>query len=390
MKTNTVNLAKLLSVSIDCAQRAATIIRNVWFSKDLGICQKAPNDIYTRADVEVQQMLIGALLNIWPNLPIVAEENCVEPFCSFEPNQNLLTHIEFEFPNELKELPINEICIFIDPLDATKEFTQGNLSAVLTMIGISLNGRPIAGVINQPFAELEKSDSTGSLVWGIVGWGIIGIEHFYKENISYYIGELTNFNNNNNNNNNNQSIILTTTRSNWSPIVQQLVNKISPDLILKAGGAGYKLLLVVCGIANVYAMPGASTCKWDTCASEALALAAGAILTDISGVCYVYTQNCSNVNQNGVVVSKNLDIHVQIISKLNLNQCQSPTIKKQLPLLINTTKIDSNNENNNNNNNNSNDTIIDNNSLSSNNDNSILNWQQTGILRVPLSTLSKC
>jgi 3'(2'), 5'-bisphosphate nucleotidase len=38
-----------------------------------------------------------------------------------------------------------------DPLDGTKEFTEGVLDAVTVLIGISVGGRACAGVIHQPF-----------------------------------------------------------------------------------------------------------------------------------------------------------------------------------------------------------------------------------------------
>jgi hypothetical protein len=43
------------------------------------------------------------------------------------------------------------VCVFVDPLDGTKEFVDGRLSAVQTLIGVSVYGRAVAGVMGLPF-----------------------------------------------------------------------------------------------------------------------------------------------------------------------------------------------------------------------------------------------
>ncbi len=69
--------------------------------------------------------------------------------------------------------------VWVDPLDGTKEYTQGKEVAheVTVLIGVSWNGKPIAGVLNQPFyqdASTKSSDNyTGRVLWGIVGLGNI-------------------------------------------------------------------------------------------------------------------------------------------------------------------------------------------------------------------------
>ena len=44
--------------------------------------------------------------------------------------------------------------LWIDPIDATSAFDQ-DLKQITTMIGISIKGRPKAGVIHVPFHSLE-------------------------------------------------------------------------------------------------------------------------------------------------------------------------------------------------------------------------------------------
>ena len=60
------------------------------------------------------------------------------------PNSGLL---DDAWPAELDNMvPIGELCVWVDPLDGTREFTSGNYEFVSTLVGISRGGRPIAGV----------------------------------------------------------------------------------------------------------------------------------------------------------------------------------------------------------------------------------------------------
>ena len=44
----------------------------------------------------------------------------------------------------------------MDPLDGTKEYTEGFLDHVTVLIGIAVGKRAVAGVINQPFFNYEN------------------------------------------------------------------------------------------------------------------------------------------------------------------------------------------------------------------------------------------
>ena len=62
--------------------------------------------------------------------------------------------------------------VWVDPLDGTKEFTQGLLDHVTVLIGLSWQGKSIGGVIHQPYFNYQKEGvELGRTLWGLVGLG---------------------------------------------------------------------------------------------------------------------------------------------------------------------------------------------------------------------------
>ena len=69
---------------------------------------------------------------------MIGEEECeIPPFTYTRKNPKIeITKI----PHNFQKVDLKDICVFIDPLDGTKEFTVGNLEGVITLIGISYRG----------------------------------------------------------------------------------------------------------------------------------------------------------------------------------------------------------------------------------------------------------
>lgn len=63
---------------------------------------------------------------------------------------------EMAVPDEYKACTVDQFTIWVDPLDGTKEYTEGFLDHVTVLIGIAVGKRAVAGVINQPFFNYEN------------------------------------------------------------------------------------------------------------------------------------------------------------------------------------------------------------------------------------------
>ena len=108
------------------------------------------------------------LLKTFPNLNVISEEDDPEPvdMDSIE----LAREDDVEVDKIISDgddilVPIDEVDVWIDPLDATQEYTENLLQYVTTMVCIAIHGQPIVGVIHKPFE--------GKTAWGWAGPGFL-------------------------------------------------------------------------------------------------------------------------------------------------------------------------------------------------------------------------
>ena len=91
---------------------------------------------------------------------------------------------------------------------------------VTVLVGLAVKGRPIAGVIHQPYYNYKSGNILGRTIWGLVGVGVGG---FDPQNAP------------------SDKFIATTTRSHSDGTVQKALEALNPDEIIRVGGAGNKV-----------------------------------------------------------------------------------------------------------------------------------------------------
>ena len=62
-----------------------------------------------------------------------------------------MERVSFSAPDHLSNLTWNDLCVFVDPLDGTKQFCLANFHAVNVLIGVVCKGVPSVGVIHEPW-----------------------------------------------------------------------------------------------------------------------------------------------------------------------------------------------------------------------------------------------
>lgn len=291
---------RIVASSIAAANKAGKIVRDVMNKGDLGIIDKGKNDLQTEGDRSAQRCILASISKQFPGVTIIGEEetdSCEVPadWIVTESDEHVL---KLDCPEEYQSATESDIVVWVDPLDGTAEYTQGFLDHVTILIGIAVRNRAVGGVIHQPFYSSGDSEKLGRTLWGIVGAGVGGFTPAHVPD---------------------GKRIITTTRSHLTPTVQAAVDAINPDQVLKVGGAGHKVLLLLEGKANAYMYPTPGTKRWDTCAPEAVLHAMGGKLTDMYGNFYSYAKDTPVANSDGVLATAKADDHkyyLQVISSV--------------------------------------------------------------------------
>nr|XP_018910112.1 PREDICTED: 3'(2'),5'-bisphosphate nucleotidase 1 [Bemisia tabaci] len=278
-------ILRIVASSVSVAGQAGKIIRDVMKKGELGIIDKGVNDLQTEADRSAQNFIISTLTKQFPGVTIIGEE---EPSC-YEALDNVTADsdtsvLQATCPPDLVAVSEKDVVIWVDPLDGTSEYTKGLLDHVTVLIGIAVGQRAIAGVIHQPFHNFKLCDENkiGRTIWGLQGYGVAGFKPIPPPS---------------------NKRIITTTRSHFTPEIQETLDAMCPDELLRVGGAGHKVILLMEGKAHAYVFASPGCKRWDTCAPEAVLRAMGGELTDMHGATYDYSKDTPHANTRGVLAT---------------------------------------------------------------------------------------
>lgn len=269
-----------------------------------------PRSVVTQCDIDAQAKIVAGLRERWGDeLKIIGEEDDDESNGPLVPNASLFRNdilfdndeVDTVIPPDLdEEIPIDELVVFVDPLDGTREFVEGRLQNVACLIGIARNSRPIAGIIGVPFPDGDLS-SGAEIHYAVTDpMPTVGVCLGRAENEGC-AKELPN-----DKSDTPDFKILTGDSSN--PVLKKATNRarsiakgrVSHSII---GGTAAKLRLVATSTSPTIAILHFSTELWDTCAAEALLNSQGGKITDLFGTPLVHSPNRKFGNIFGVVAS---------------------------------------------------------------------------------------
>ena len=176
-------------------------------------------------------------------------------------------------------------------------YYAGLLEHVTVLVGISIAGRAVGGVIHQPY--IHPKDAVGRTIWGLKGMGVRGI--------TVSSGPLKR----------GQGLHVGASRPQYNRHLERITKPLNPANCLINGGCGYKMLLVLEGKIDTYIFPSKRSFKWDTCAGDGIIAAVGGVLTDIHGKDIDYSFVADRYeNETGFLVTLNRDLHRNIVSKV--------------------------------------------------------------------------
>ena len=213
------------------------------YSTDFEVRRKTDASPVTEADERAEAILLAALADIAPTIPVIAEEAVAEG-----------------------RIPTIRDCFWlVDPLDGTQEFISRNDEFTVNVALIEA-GEPTVGVVFAPALERLFAGSSGA--------GAFVEENGIRRNItprSPPSGGLT----------------VVISRSHNTPVALENFFQNTAIGELKNVGSSLKLCLIAAGEADLYPRFG-RTMEWDIAAGHAILAAAGGRVADINGQPLVY------------------------------------------------------------------------------------------------------
>ena len=178
----TIKVSELLAVSIHLAEAGGAKIVDIRKMADSeigqlakGLTKEGKSEYVTLGDQKSHEIITSGLKATWQNLRYRSEENDHE-IVKIPPPSRFDKEVQ-GLARRDEAVAISELTVWIDPLDATQEYTEGAtdpdlLKYVTVMLCIAVRGEPIAGVIHEPFTKDPITGKTGVTKWAWVGHGV--------------------------------------------------------------------------------------------------------------------------------------------------------------------------------------------------------------------------
>ncbi|XP_062844075.1 inositol monophosphatase 3 [Trichomycterus rosablanca] len=290
----TVDLRDLLALSIEAATQGGWEVKRIRMEdtleeKSKGKTKEGAVEKLTLGDLNSHRKMFYLIRNTYPYIQVNSEEHDNSDGEATVWTRNIPEEILTKIPVG-KEVPAESVTVWIDPLDATQEYTENLRKYVTTMVCVAVNGKPVVGVIHKPF--------TGFTAWGMVGAGanVAPRESYNAANPKVIVS-----------------------RSHAGKVkgfIQQAFGNNTE--IIPAGGAGYKVLALLDATDEEYEKADMYVHvtfikKWDICAGNAILNAVGGQMTTLKGEEIDYSG--SEKNPGGVLATASLD-HAAVVRKL--------------------------------------------------------------------------
>ncbi|CAH0693926.1 unnamed protein product [Spodoptera exigua] len=286
-KSDLINLKSLLKAAIQAAEMGGKKVLE-GNSHELNIKSKGKtlegvNDPVTDADYASHCAMYYSLKKTFEKLTVISEEHSKsDSGCE---NQQVID-VDKALPdnkmidNMYDELVyMKDVTVWIDPLDATKEYTEGLYQYVTTMVCVAIKGVPIIGVIHYPFLPRTY--------WG---W-------YTKKpsaNMPMVPHKLEN----------KEHPRVVISRSHPGKVEEIAKAAFGPKTTVStAAGAGYKVMEVVNGTYDVY-LHATAIKKWDLCAGDAIIKSVHGKMTTIKGDTIDYSANSNVKVSGGILVTR--------------------------------------------------------------------------------------
>ncbi|HEX4080549.1 MAG TPA: 3'(2'),5'-bisphosphate nucleotidase CysQ [Rhizomicrobium sp.] len=232
------------------AWRAGEILLRHYAAETVGERQKADHSPVTDADEEAEALILEELLEFWPGVPVIAEEQAASG----------------------RVAEIGSHFFLVDPLDGTKEFLSRNGEFTVN-IGEIVDGRPVRGVV---FAPAKGRLFAGEEASGAFELGTEpGVPPDFARLRPIAARRAPQ-----------EGLVAVASRSHRDAATDAYLAGYPVSQFVSAGSS-LKFCLVAAGEADIYPRLG-RTMEWDTAAAHAVLAAAGGSVTTVDGKPFLY------------------------------------------------------------------------------------------------------
>ncbi|QKF81079.1 3'(2'),5'-bisphosphate nucleotidase CysQ [Halarcobacter ebronensis] len=220
-----INIEDIKKIAIEAGKAVMEI-----YNEDFDVCYKEDSSPLTKADLQANEIICNSLYKLYPNIPIMSEEN---------------KQVDFEIRKNW------EYYFCIDPIDGTKEFIKKNDEFTIN-IALIEKSIPVLGVVYAP--------ALNDLYWAKEGEGA------FKNGIKLPIKI----------NKNKKSLLhVVSSRSHQTKQTQEFIDNLeTKEIVQISKGSSLKLCMVASGEADIYPKLG-PTMEWDTAAADAIVRESG-------------------------------------------------------------------------------------------------------------------
>jgi 3'-phosphoadenosine 5'-phosphosulfate (PAPS) 3'-phosphatase len=348
MSVQQVNLLDLAAASIAASLAAARPIREYsgQGEEKKNARFKLDGSVVTDADFAAQGCIVRALRKVKGDFIIVGEESPEEMQKHLQgedaaENDTIMKLAQVEvlnryngiegcplaegdFPETLPDAPsksdnaeilvdASRVRVFVDPLDGTKSYANGDYDAVTILIAVILDGKPHFGVITKPFGYKGHSSVLHRKCVTLYGGDLL--QHVYFAGVQEACVIQTS--------DQLPRAVISSSRS--EGVVRDFCDHLAGNHIvqsepLEVSGAGEKSLRLIVGTENetLWFFPKKGTSRWDVAASDALLRAMGGKLTNKYGHDLDYLKSREEAeNTEGIIASNDAALHEECIRIFN-------------------------------------------------------------------------
>ena len=260
---------------LDAARRlalaAGKLVMSYVNTNKITIEKKADDSPVTSADREASELILEGLSQAFPGDVLISEEG----------------------PDNLARRERGARVWFIDPIDGTRDFIRGQ-SGFSVMIGLVVDRKPRLGVVYQPSGDRLYLAAPGFPPCMVE----LGCARPLRCSQTYRLEEVR----------------LVASKSHRTAKIDEVKQALGIVDEFNIGSVGLKLGLIALAERDLYVNPSSKSKAWDTCAPEAILVAAGGEMSDLYGSPLVY-DGPELYNSRGLVASNGI-LHAAVLNRL--------------------------------------------------------------------------